>query len=112
MIMILATFASCSNLSFYNDSDILIRTVSPKVEKQQNYIIEFVSETLLWGMIPTENKLDVYKNINLGAYNKVGNLSVKIYQTRYQKFLTIASFGIYIPETVQYNFWGEYKLSE
>ncbi len=110
--LLIYMLTSCSNLSFYNDSDRQILVVSPKTDNQENYIVEFESETLLWGMLPKENKLDIYENINLSAYTKVGNLSIKIYQTTLQKFFMIASLGIYIPETIQYSFWGEYKISE
>lgn len=95
-----------------NEGGVVFYSASPKTENQNNFKVIYETENLLWGIIPGIYQIDMYDKLVLASYKSVGKISVKSYQTFAQKFLMFVSLGVYIPETLEFEFWGEYVLSQ
>lgn len=85
---------------------------SPHAQKQERIKVVIETENLLWGIIPEYYPIKLNERLELDKYRAAGAISIKSYQTIMQKTLMILSFGVYIPESLEFEFWGEYVLTE
>lgn len=58
-------------------------------------------EFYLWGLLPTEQKVEIDRELAQLGILGAANISIKKYQTLAQSFWTISTFGLYHPVTIQ-----------
>lgn len=98
---------SCSHHVYTGEGRLDVLIDSPKSQKKEVVIFEKQYESLLWGKIPGEYKIDLGDELLLSNINKVGKIEVIQYQSAKDQLLTIFSLGLYIPYHVKVIGWGE-----
>lgn len=109
---LLFVLSSCSHYSFKQEGSLDILSGSSHGKTQNKYTVIVETENLLWGFVPGEYGIELTQKLLLDRYRVVGKMSLKSYQTFSQKLLMILSLGIYIPESLEFEFWSEYVQSE
>lgn len=103
---------SCSHYSPVQEGSLKITSSSAHTEKQQKFKVIVETENLLWGIVPGSYPIDLYEKLELAKYKAVGGITIKSYQTIVQKSLMILSLGVYIPESLEFEFWGDYVVTD
>lgn len=89
-----------------------MKLASLKTQKQNLFTYKIETESLLWGTFPSLYKIETEDLLKLSGHKNMGGVSIKRYQSLNQKVLSFISLGIYLPETIEVSFWGEYVIGE
>ena len=112
LILILSfTFLfSCSSTRVVRHNKFPVNIASSSSRAKLNVVVEFQEYFLLWGLMPSENSIDLSDRLGRYEIGNVGNITIEQYQTFYDQFLTLFSFGLYIPYHYRLSGWGDKRL--
>jgi hypothetical protein len=86
-------------------------SVSPINDHRKKVVVEGRKNFYLWGLFPTEHKVYIDRELLSGGLISAASIRIDEYQNPWENFLTIISFGMFVPMNYRISAFGK-RVSE